>query len=85
MLTNHKISSRITDAVPLFISVSVWSFEANPVMMPELNIKWVMWLFLDKSHAIHFLYMYTVDVQLMLAGWLAGEVEQRIDIFFLII
>lgn len=35
MLTNHKISNRITDAAPLFISVSVWSFEADPFMMPE--------------------------------------------------
>lgn len=41
MLTNHKISNRITDAAALFISVSVWAFEANPVMMPELNIKWL--------------------------------------------
>lgn len=72
MLTNHKISNRITDAAPRFISVSVWSFEASPVMMPELNIKWVLWLFLDKSYAIHFLYVCTVDTQLMLAGWLAG-------------
>lgn len=76
MLAKH-ILCRITNTVLVFIFNPEY-YQLKLILSQCMN--WTasvlyITVFLDRSYANHILYVYTIDAQLMLPGWVTGMSE----------